>query len=276
MKAEDTLTIINGALDGLAQDLAGGHSEQLTRYLSFMGRFHDYSFGNTLLIWSQRPDATHVAGYNTWKSMGRQVRKGEKGIAIRAPMTLRTTSEQQTSDDGRKDQETILRFRIAHVFDIAQTDGDELPEMSQAEGEPGPMLERLRAFADRRGILVETDASLTGAQGVSRGGRIGLRPGLSPAEEFSTLAHELAHELLHRDPGTRPSKAVRELEAEAVAFAVSTAAGLSIGTASKDYIHMYQGDAEALHQSLARIRGVSHEIASALRESDKENARAAA
>lgn len=276
MKAEDTQSMIDGALAGLTSDLAGGRSEQLTRYLAFLGKFHSYSLGNTLLIWSQRPDATHVAGYRAWMSMGRQVRKGEKGIAIVAPMKLRTTAKSSGPGTDAGIEEEGVRFRIAHVFDVAQTDGEALPEFAKVEGNPGTMLARLRDFADGRGITVTTDPSLTTAMGASHGGRISLRPGLTPAEEFSTLAHEIAHELLHRNNAqARPDKTVRELEAESVAYAVASAVGLTTGTSSRDYIHLYRGDEDKLLESLAGIRAVAHEIVSFLFAED-ETPRAAA
>lgn len=264
MKAEDTLTIINTALSGLAGELADGRSEQLRRYLAFMGRFHAYSIGNIMLIWSQRPEATRVAGFRTWKSMGRQVRKGEKGIGIVAPMKLRARASESPADPRDESKEDRVRFRVAHVFDIAQTDGDDVPEFARVQGDPGSMLEGLKSFAASRGITVDMDDSLGTALGVSRGGRISLRPGLPPAEEFSTLAHELAHELLHRNVDARPDKTVRELEAESVAYAVASAVGLTPGTSSRDYIHLYRGDEEKLLESLAEIRAAAHQIVSFL------------
>lgn len=264
MKAEDTLTIINDALAGLATDLAGGRSEQLRRYLAFLGRFHAYSMGNIMLIWSQRPDSTRVAGYRTWLSMGRHVKRGEKGIGIVAPMKLRSPKETTVSETPENSDVIRVRFRIAHVFDIAQTEGEDVPKIGGIEGDPGTMLDKLKSFASGRGIIVESDASLGTALGVSRGGRISLRPGLSPAEEFSTLAHELAHELMHQHADARPDKTIRELEAEAVAYAVANAAGLSVGSSSCDYIHLYQGDENKLLASLARIRETAHQIVTSL------------
>ncbi|MCA9281093.1 MAG: DUF1738 domain-containing protein [Phycisphaeraceae bacterium] len=260
MKAEDTLDVINNALNGLASELAEGRSEQLRRYLGFMGRFHAYSVGNIMLIWSQRPDATRVAGFRTWKSMGRQVRRGEKGIGIVAPMRLRTQASESPAEPSAESKEDRVRFRVAYVFDIAQTDGDDVPEFARVQGDPGSMLERLRSFAASRGITIDTDDSLGSALGVSRGGRISLRPGLPPAEEFGTLAHELAHELLHRNTEARPDKTVRELEAESVAYAVTSAVGLTPGTSSRDYIHLYRGDEAKLLESLANIRDAAHPI----------------
>ncbi len=264
MKTEDTLTIIETALSGLAGELADGRSVQLRWYLACMGRFHAYSMGNIMLIWSQRPDATRVAGFRTWKSMGRHVRKGEKGIEIVAPMKLRARASESPADPRDESREDQIRYRVAHVFDIAQTDGDDVSEFARVQGDPGSMLEGLKNFAARRGITVDTDDSLGTALGVSRGGRISLRPGLPPAEEFSTLAHELAHELLHRNTEARPDKTVRELEAESVAYAVASAVGLTPGTSSRDYIHLYRGDVGTLLKSLAEIRSAAHQILSFL------------
>jgi len=264
MKTEDTLTIIETALSGLAGELADGRSVQLRRYLACMGRFHAYSMGNIMLIWSQRPDATRVAGFRTWKSMGRHVRKGEKGIEIVAPMKLRARASESPADPRDESKEDQIRYRVAHVFDIAQTDGDDVPEFARVQGDPGSMLEGLKNFAASRGIIVDTDDSLGTALGVSRGGRISLRPGLPPAEQFSTLAHELAHELLHRNTEARPDKTVRELEAESVAYAVASAVGLTPGTSSRDYIHLYRGDVGTLLKSLAEIRSAAHQILSFL------------
>lgn len=264
MRTEDTLTIIETALSGLAGELADGRSVQLRRYLACMGRFHAYSMGNIMLIWSQRPDATRVAGFRTWKSMGRHVRKGEKGIEIVAPMKLRARASESPADPRDESKEDQIRYRVAHVFDIAQTDGDDVPEFARVQGDPGSMLEGLKNFAASRGIIVDTDDSLGTALGVSRGGRISLRPGLPPAEEFSTLAHELAHELLHRNTEARPDKTVRELEAESVAYAVASAVGLTPGTSSRDYIHLYRGDVGTLLKSLAEIRSAAHQILSFL------------
>ncbi|MCA9643799.1 MAG: hypothetical protein KC492_24065, partial [Myxococcales bacterium] len=60
-------------------------SESFRRWLDVSSRFHHYSLSNQLLITMQRPDATRVAGFHAWRKLGRQVRKGEKGIAIMVP-----------------------------------------------------------------------------------------------------------------------------------------------------------------------------------------------
>jgi hypothetical protein len=116
-----------------------------------------------------------------------------------------------------------------------------------------------------QGIAVEYADEIAPARGTSYGGRVLLLPGQTPAEEFSTLTHELAHELLHRG-GRRSatSKRIRETEAEATAFVVGSAIGLDTGSASSDYIQLWNGDAELLTESLSFIRQAASMMLEAL------------
>ena len=117
MKAEEAKKIADQALQNLTDALKSGKSERLTQYLAMLARFHRYSFGNVLLILSQNPDATHVAGFSTWKQMGRFVKKGEKGIVVIAPMLIKPKEARETSD--AKDNDSILRFKAVYVFDVS-------------------------------------------------------------------------------------------------------------------------------------------------------------
>lgn len=267
MKAEEARKMTDTALEQLADALAAGKSDTLQRYLAAMANFHNYSFGNLMLIVMQRPDASHVAGFNAWKKLGRFVRKGEKGIAIIAPMILKRDEARLESD-----KDTIVRFKVAHVFDITQTDGEPLPEMHSLAGDPGQSLDRLKAFAGSRGITIAYEDLAPGVSGLSSGGAIKLRSGLNAAEEFGVLAHELAHELLHHGEGAvRGSRTVRETEAEAVAFVVTHAAGLQTGTAASDYIQLYSGTADTLAESLDRIQKTANTILEALGDDMSES-----
>ena len=107
-------------------------------------------------------------------------------------------------------------------------------------------------------------ADLGGGLGISAGGRIQLLTGLSPAVEFTTLVHEFAHELMHRGVDRPDSRTTRELEAEAVAFVVGTAAGLDTSASSRNYIHLYGGDRESLMQALERTQRAASRILQAL------------
>lgn len=269
-KRRQAKSLIDEALDNLAGALEQGKSQSLATYLAAMAKFHRYSFGNILLIASQRPDASRVAGYRTWQQLGRQVKHGEKGILIFAPMYLRNRADDPSPDslDG-DDPDKLLRFRVVHVFDVSQTEGEALPEHATVNGDPVGFTDRLKTFAAESGIAVDLSADIGSAHGYSRGGRIVLRDDLSPAEEFSTLVHELAHEFLHHgDDAIRGSKTVRETEAEAVAFVVSQAIGLDTNTASSDYIQLYAGDKDTLSQSLDRIQRTASRILAAITDDD--------
>ena len=151
------------------------------------------------------------------------------------------------------------------MFDVSQTDGQELPHIGTVHGEPCEYRERLRFFADAQGISVEYSSEIAPARGTSSGGHIKLLPGQSEAEEFSTLAHELAHELLHRgDRRATTSRQIRETEAEATAFVVCHAIGLETGSAACDYIQLWNGDAKLLTESLGYVRQAASRILTAL------------
>jgi hypothetical protein len=150
----------------------------------------------------QRPNATHVAGFRVWLGFGRHVRKGEKGIEILAPIICKRKADADSlQQDGTSTVQPISQlvgFRSAYVFDIAQTDGQELPEFATVKGDPAQHLERLKDLTVSHSIALDYDASISPARGVSRGGRITLMPNMEAAEKFSTLVHEAAHEKLHR------------------------------------------------------------------------------
>lgn len=261
MKAEQAREMTDEALARLANALDEGKSEELTRFLGAVAKFHRYSFGNVMLIMSQKPDATQVAGFNAWRSLNRFVKKGEKGLVIIAPMMLKAREDAPAVEDGKP----ILRFRGVHVFDISQTDGEPLPELRNFCGDPGIYSERIRSFITARGIQLRFDDSLGSADGLSSGGTIVIKTGLPVAEEFSVLVHELAHEMLHHGSGAvRGSKTQRETEAEAIAFVVSTAIGIECGTSSSDYIQLYNGDKKTLAASLDRIQKTAAHILEAL------------
>jgi antirestriction protein ArdC len=263
MKAEQIKEITERATEQLVAALNAGQSEALTGYLRAIGRFHRYSLHNALLIASQKPNASYVAGFRTWNELGRFVKKGEKGILILAPIVRRKPENEE--ENRAEVSASIAGFRAAYVFDVSQTDGKELPELGTVHGDPLQYVERLRSFAVANGISVEFSEEIAPARGTSSGGRIQLLPGQSPAEEFSTLAHELAHELLHRgDRRAHTSRTIRETEAEAAAFVVCHAIGLETGSAAHDYIQLWKGDAQLLTESLGLVRLAASQMLTAL------------
>src|SRR6185312_2454997 len=159
-----------------------------------MARFHHYSFCNQLLILAQRHESTHVAGYQRWQALGRQVCKDEKAIRILAPV-LTKRSDPKDAQEGSSQR--VCGFRVAYVFDVAQTVGKPLPSAPQAQGDPGANIEGIKALYERKGIALEYKDNLDGAEGLSAQSKVYILAGLEPAREFSVLVHELAHELLH-------------------------------------------------------------------------------
>jgi len=263
MKVEQAKQIASKAIEQLSQALERGHSETLTNYLAAISRFHRYSIRNVMLIASQKPTATHVAGFHAWHKLGRFVKKGEKGILILAPIVR--PKAQSTEQDETDESSTAVGFRAAYVFDITQTDGQELPEIGSVNGDPREYRERLGSFVTEQGIVLEYSQDIAPARGTSAGGKITLLPGQSQAEEFATLAHEFAHEMMHRDERrATTSKRSRETEAEAVAFVVCQAIGLETGSAAQDYIQLYDGDAKLLADSLEHIRQTATRILNAI------------
>ena len=256
MKQNRARAIVQNALKQLMEDLEAGNSDTLLNYLSAMARFHRYSVGNVLLISMQKPEAQHVAGFHAWRKLGRNVKKGEKGIMIMAPIIWRKKIVEN-------EEEKVVAFKTAYVFDVSQTRGKPLPEFAKMAGEPGQYLHNLKQFLVERGIQLEYFHSVGSMEGYSTGKRIGIRNHLSPAEEFSTLVHESAHQMLHKNDRSKEKKVI-ETEAEAVAFVVSQAIGLETNKASSDYIQLYDGKKETLLDSLECIQATASMILDAV------------
>ena len=177
------------------------------------------------------------------------------GISINRSPIVRKPSAQR-----------LVGFRAVYVFDVSQTEGAELPDLKErVKGDVGEYRERLIDFILAQGIELEFKESIAPALGMSYGGKIAILPGQSAAEEFSTLVHEASHELLHKSSRrAATTKTVRETEAEAIAFVVSQTIGLDAGNATADYIHLYNGDAALLTESLEVIQRTSALILSAI------------
>ena len=170
-------------------------SESFKAYLDVQARFHKYSWCNTMLIYSQRPDATRVAGYRAWQGLKRQVRKGEHGIRIFAPCPWK--KENATTGET----EAGIFFRCVSVFDVAQTDGEALPtvEVPDLDTAADDLLARLVRVAESRSIALTFKPQPDGAYGVSKHGAIDVDDSHATGQQAKTLTHELAHEALHWD-----------------------------------------------------------------------------
>jgi hypothetical protein len=251
----------------LIEQLEAGRSEALTAYLDAMVHFRNYSFGNVLLIARQKPQATYVSGIWSWNQLGRRVKRGEKGIAILAPMIAKVRKEDHDNDGetGSGQHRALLGFRRVFVWDLSQTEGEPLPEPVRVTGDAGAYLDRLRDYIISQGVTLEYNESIAPAQGMAFGTTIRILPGQTEAEEFSTTVHELAHLMLkHCERRSAITKTVRETEAEAIAFVVGKAVGLTTSTASADYISLYHGNAALLAESLELVQQTAGVILAAI------------
>jgi hypothetical protein len=252
------ITALAEETDGLKQDAA------FRAYLNSMSRFHRYSWGNQILIALQSPDATHVAGFNTWLKVGRFVKKGQKGIGIFAPMKRKQgraeadTTEAELSETSTK-APRLVGFRSVTVFDISQTDGASLPERPNHNATEGgdDLLPKLEAAAEAFGIRVLYQQIAGKAEGYSMGGTVIVEETQPVPAKCGTLAHEIAHELLHKG-ADRGTKQQRELEAEATAYVVLSHFGITSG--SRFYLHSYGVTGEMLTASIQIIAGASRQI----------------
>jgi antirestriction protein ArdC len=251
-------------------------SEDWRRYLGVVNRFHTYSATNCLMIAFQRPKATRVAGYRTWTTFGRQVRKGSKGIAIWAPVTRKV----ETAEGGEPDPDALRRcvgFRLAYVFDVADTEGDPLPEppaparllAGEAPAGMWDALADLVVGAGYRIELVDAIAHSPGANGTtSPNDRLVqiATSGRSAAAMCKTLAHELAHVLLHAtalETGTL-ERARAEIEAESVAYLVCAGFGLDSMEYTLGYMANWSdGDSERVLATAVTVQRCARAILAA-------------
>jgi hypothetical protein len=218
-------------------------SDGWERWLKFCRQFRQYSFHNQVMILSQRPEATWVAGYSSWKQLGRQVRRGECGIRILAP----SWREEPPVDNEKEEPLELVRvrsFTVVRVFDVAQTEGTELPRPLHQidDGVRQVELDLLLSRAGEVGFSVE----FWDLRGDRNGDcshalrRIRIDRRLPPAQVVKTLAHELAHALLHGGEFSG-SRALAELEAESVAYVSCRDLGIDSSAYSFGYVASWAG-----------------------------------
>ena len=289
MKREEAIKLVEAGFEQLEETLKQGKSDALMKYLATMSKFHRYSLRNLLMIWQQNENATMVAGFRAWQKLGRTVKKGEKGIAIFAPMPFKKKAEggncqkARTSEPKSDEEAQMMGFRVVHVFDVSQTEGDPLPETAKVTGDIGDNLERLKNVVANSGIELVFESIDGGACGCSAGGKIVIEESLNDEHAFQVLAHELAHERLHQgERKGQATKKVRETEAEAIGFIVANAFDLDATSHCAEYIQLYDGNSDTLRESLKHIQSTAqwivesiHSIANAEAENVSSKAEAA-
>ena len=269
-------------------------SDKYQQYLSTMSRFHRYSVNNTMLIYMQRPDATHVAGFNKWRDQfGRNVLKGEKGIRIIAPTPYKKKVEEIKTDpetnapvldaDGKaiieEKEIRIPMFKVVSVFDVSQTAGKPLPQLAadlsgnvqqyevfmEALRRASPVPMEIKPVArDTDGFFSIKEQSIT------------IRAGMSEVQTVCAAVHEIAHAKLHdyehmtelADDGEtilvpgEKSRNTEEVEAESISYAVCQYYGIETGENSFGYIATWsQGkELKELRASLETINKTASEL----------------
>jgi len=257
-------------IDAVLKQLKDGvetiqQSERFRLFLVTMSRFHDYSIGNQILIMIQRPDATRVAGFNTWKDLGRWVKRGEKGIAILAPVMPPKPKPEEKAPEKEEEIEIEpqpIYFKVVYVFDIAQTEGKPLPEFEVPvlTGEVNEELSaRLLALMKSRSVSVsfeprpELPPDIKGQYLAPN--RIWVRPEEPRAQQLKTLLHEVAH--YYSESVFHISRRDAETIAESAAFVVGAHHGFDTGVRSFPYVALWAQDKKVLEQNLGAIRRVS-------------------
>lgn len=259
------------------------NSDTYKKYLDFIGKFHNYSYTNTLLIFLQKPDATLCAGYKTWEKMGRHVNKGETGIRIIAPVQYKREVEQELKDpdtgevvkdvDGNPWKERITikprGYKIITIFDVGQTSGAELPEfgVKELQGDVKDYETIIAALCKVAPVPVSFEDFEGGAKGYYSLAekKIVVRKGMSEEQTIKTLVHETAHAVLHDKAGAivdgigerKLTKNSIEVEAESVAYCVCKSLfGFDTGDYSFSYVTSWsQGkELKELKESLEVIQ----------------------
>ena len=248
-----------------------------------MSRFTAYSLNNTLLIAMQKPDATAVAGYGTWKQLNRQVVKGSKAIKILAPCPYKKKVEAEvTGADGKiilgsdgkpvteEFEKVLMGFKIANVFDLSQTEGEPLPALSNkldgtVEGY-SDFIEALKQFSP---VPIEFKTVEGSANGYYHliDKNIVVDADMSQAMLCKTAIHEITHALLHdKDSGIEKDahldKRTKEVQAESVAYVVANYYSLDTADYSFGYIAGWSSgrDIKELKASLDTIRQTAQTI----------------
>lgn len=291
-KSKDKVKEITDKLESGIKELFEG--EKFKEYLDTMSKFHNYSFNNTMLIAMQKPDATLVAGFNSWKNkFERSVNKGEKGIQIFAPAPYKIKKEQTKLDpdtdlpvlgkDGKPIKEeievTIPAFKVVSVFDVSQTSGKELPTLGAdelsgnvkdyekffnavREASPVPI-----KFAEidgtAKGFYHHEDKSIT------------IKENMSEVQTIKTAIHEIAHAKLHdrdlkkSDIEKPKDRSTEEVEAESIAYTVCQHFGIDTSDYSFAYVASWGTgkDTPELKASLETIRSTASELITSI--SDK-------
>jgi len=246
-------------------------SDAWERFLTFAQSFHAYSLNNVLLILSQRPEASRVAGFRQWQAKGRQVRKGEKGIKILGYSTMKVTDQDENGDETER---VLHRFPILTVFDIGQTEPIEGVEQiddltAHVEGDDvAGITATVTAWLLEQGWTMDIEpihGPTNGYTTTDGTRRVVIDSALAAAQAAKTTLHEAAHVILHSDEPISDyikHRGVKETEAESVAYVVAGLAGLDTSAYSVGYVAGWaNGDATLIRTTAENVMRAVHVLA---------------
>lgn len=239
-KENKTKEIFNKIVEGVNNIITSG---EYTKFLKFSKYFHNYSFNNRILIYSQMEDATQVAGFKTWQKMGRKLKKGSKGIQIIYPIkrkyTIKIEGQNSILENGeQKEEQTIeyMTYACTYVYDISQTVGEPMPleDKKLNSNKKGEFFEFLKSFSPYPILENNLRVGLNGYWSKTKK-HIVLEKKLSIDDKVSVLLHELTH-ALYDNFDYKEDRNLSETFVESVAFIVADYFGLDTSMCSFNYI----------------------------------------
>ena len=279
--------IQNKDMAGLSRHLKEGikeflDSDKYKDYLTKMSQLNNYSNRNLRLILAQNPEARQVASFKQWKeNFGRHVKKGEKALRIFKPMTkIKKDENNQPILDKNGKPETVTFFGLVPVFDVSQTEGKEMPKAAEVK-EQLTDLDYANLYRTLMAIAKENDVSVRfeemennkhGYYSVTEN-QIVLRSNeMNKAQIIKTFLHEMAHAELHHADNPQKENLTRstaELQAESVAYVVSSYYGIDTSEYSFNYLSGWSADKETLADLEAQLDIVQQEAKSLMVRMDQ-------
>ena len=279
--------IQNKDMAGLSRHLKEGikeflDSDKYKDYLTKMSQLNNYSNRNLRLILAQNPEAKQVASFKQWKeNFGRYVKKGEKALRIFKPMTkIKKDENNQPILDKNGKPETVTFFGLVPVFDVSQTEGKEMPKAAEVKEQLtdldyANLYRALMAIAKENDISVrfeEMENNKHGYYSVPEN-QIVLRSNeMNKAQIIKTFLHEMAHAELHHADNPQKENLTRstaELQAESVAYVVSSYYGIDTSEYSFNYLSGWSADKETLADLEAQLDIVQQEAKSLMVRMDQ-------
>lgn len=257
-------------------------SDKYKDYLTKMSQLNNYSNRNLRLILAQNPEARQVASFKQWKeNFGRYVKKGEKALRIFKPMTkIKKDENNQPILDKNGKPETVTFFGLVPVFDVSQTEGKEMPKAAEVKEQLtdldyANLYRALMAIAKENDVSVrfeEMENNKHGYYSVPEN-QIVLRSNeMNKAQIIKTFLHEMAHAELHHADNPQKENLTRstaELQAESVAYVVSSYYGIDTSEYSFNYLSGWSADKETLADLEAQLDIVQQEAKSLMVRMDQ-------